>query len=220
MKEERLKKRTLRIWRNDYLIHRHMWKNIERAVSTALRETPQRPPRVLDVGCGNKPYADLFKDCNYQGMDRSAADAEPDIIGDVTSIPVATGTVDIVFCTQVIEHVPDPQALLQECHRILRKGGFLVLTGPFYWPLHEEPHDYHRFTRYGFENLLSRSGFSSWEIRADGGDWTQIFLSINLQLQRTLFIPLIIFFNFLGLILDSVDHGEKTPANYTVLART
>jgi SAM-dependent methyltransferase len=220
MKEQRLKKRTLRIWKNDYLINRHMWKNIERVVSIALRETAQKPPRVLDVGCGNKPYADLFKGCDYQGMDREATDGDPDIIGDVTSIPVGSGTMDIVFSTQVIEHVPDPQAMVRECHKILRRGGFLILTGPFYWPLHEEPRDYHRFTRYGFDNLLSNAGFSSWEIWPDGGNWTQIFLSINLQLRRVCFIPLIMLFNCLGLVMDYLDHEETIPANYTILARS
>jgi hypothetical protein len=96
---------------------------------------------------------------------------------------------------------------------------FLILTGPFYWPLHEEPHDYYRFTKYGFQNLLKVAGYSSWEIWPDGGDWTQIFLSINLQLQRTCFIPLVIIFNLSGLIMEFLDHREKIPANYTIIAR-
>ena len=78
---------------------------------------------------------------------------------DATRLALGDDRFDIVFCTQVIEHVPDPAALVAETHRVLRPGGWLVLTGPFWWPHHEEPHDFHRFTRYGFANpWLSLAG--------------------------------------------------------------
>ena len=196
-----------------------MWRNIERAISLALSQTRCEQPHVLDVGCGNKPYEDLFKHCIYKGMDATSVDALPDIIGDATDIPVESGTMDIVFSTQVIEHVPEPQIMIQECKRVLKPGGFLILTGPFYWPLHEEPRDFYRFTKYGFEHMLSTAGFSSWEIWPDGGDWTQIFLSINLQLQGFWFLPLTVCFNTAGIIMEHLDHREKIPANYTIVAR-
>jgi SAM-dependent methyltransferase len=219
MNEARLTRRQTQLWSPAYLIHRCMWKNIERAVATARAAISGATPVVLDVGCGNKPYADLFTGCRYLGMDRSAVNADPDIIGEAADIPVQSGTVDIVFSTQVIEHVPDPQAMMRECRRVLRPGGFLILTGPFYWPLHEEPYDYYRFTKYGFEHLLRSSGFSSWEIRPDGGDWTQIFLSINLKFRRLCFAPLIVFFNCAGLVMEHLDPREQSPANYTILAK-
>jgi len=50
-----------------------------------------------------------------------------------------------------------------------------------YWPLHEEPFDFYRFTKYGFVHLLRESGFADWEIQEDGGDWTQIMLALNLK---------------------------------------
>lgn len=185
----------------------------------AVSETQSSAPFVLDVGCGHKPYADLFKGCCYQGMDRDTIYASPDIIGDSLKIPVETSTVDIVFSTQVIEHVSNPQAMVQECFRILKPGGFLIMTGPLYWPLHEEPFDFYRFSKYGFENLISNAGFSEWEIRADGGDWAQIFLSITLRLKKRCFIPLRTIFNCAGSLMDRLDHRELSPANYTILAK-
>jgi SAM-dependent methyltransferase len=151
-------------------------------------------------------------------MDLSTTNATPDIIGDSLNIPIKTGMVDILLSTQVIEHATRPLDMIQECHRILKPGGFLILTGPLYWPLHEEPHDYHRFTKYGFENLLRQAGFAHWEIKADGGDWAQIFLSINLALTKRWLAPLRLIFPLTGLVMDRFDHQERCPSNYTVLA--
>jgi SAM-dependent methyltransferase len=125
---------------------------------------------------------------------------------------------DIVFCTQVIEHVPDPGALVEETFRVLRPGGFLVLTGPFWWPLHEEPHDYHRFTRYGFSHLLARAGYVDVEITPDGGDWAQFFLSITLRLNGRPLAPVRLLANGLGATLDRLAPSHHYPANYTILA--
>ncbi len=219
MKNFRLSSRQLKIWRQDYLTYVYLWSNIQCAVQKILQETDNSQTFVLDVGCGHKPYIDLFEGCYYQGLDRTRDDSSPDIIGDALNIPVNTSTVDIVFSTQVIEHVSEPQTMINECYRVLKPNGFLILTGPFYWPLHEEPYDFHRFTKYGFGNLLSKAGFSTWEIKADGGDWAQIFLSINLKLNGKLIKPLWMIFNYLGQFLDAIDHTEKSPANYTIVAK-
>ncbi|XZF64819.1 MAG: class I SAM-dependent methyltransferase [Gloeotrichia echinulata DVL01] len=219
MKKSRLKNRELRIWHQSYLANKYLWINIEWAVSEAIKEISNNTPFVLDVGCGHKPYRDLFSNCNYKGLDCTTVDSSPDIVGDATNIPLETGTVDIVFTTQVIEHVPDPKAMICECYRVLKAGGFLVLTGPFYWPLHEEPFDFHRFTKYGFENLLKEVGFADWQIKCDGGSWAQTFLTINLQLRSRWLAPFWVFFNLVGGLMDKVDYTELSPSNYTILAK-
>lgn len=219
MKETRLRFRKLKIWGLDYLHYRYLWPNIERAVGLARQLTSSRRPIVLDLGCGQKPYADLFEGCFYLGMNYSTSDAIPDVVADATNIPVATGVADIVFCTQVIEHVSDPQTMVRECFRVLKPGGFLILTGPFYWPLHEEPYDFHRFTKYGFANLLANAGFTQWEIRPDGGDFAQVFLSMNLLFRRRFFAPIRVLLNVMGMVLDKIFHRTTCPANYTVFAK-
>jgi SAM-dependent methyltransferase len=219
MSSSRLASRKLKIWRQDYLTYRYLWKNLESVVEKALRETSNSNLLILDVGCGNKPYADLFRGYNYKGIDCTTVNSSPDIIGEATNIPVESNTVDIVFSTQVIEHISEPKDMIKECYRVLKPGGFLILTGPFYWPLHEEPYDFYRFTKYGFEYLLQNAGFSEWDIISDGGSWAKIFLSINLKMQSKLLIGFRILLNLVGEFLDKIDYDELSTANYTILAR-
>ena len=218
MVKERLKSRKTKIWRSDYLSCFFMCKNIEWAVNQASLVSNNSLKNVLDVGCGNKPYADLFEGHNYRGLDCTTINSLPDIIGSAMDIPVESDTVDIVFSTQVIEHVPSPSEMINECFRVLKPAGILILTGPFYWPLHEEPYDFYRFTKYGFEYLLKDAGFSSWEIKGDGGDWAQIFLSLNLKLSGKLLFPARILLNLTGLMLNRLYPSELSPSNYTILA--
>lgn len=135
----RISNRILHISTPDYLIHKYLWPNLEKVAIQVRKETPNQRPIVLDVGCGNRPYANLFDGCDYRGMDRNKDDAKPDIIGDGMDIPLEAETIDIVLCTQVIEHVSDPQTLVNECYRVLKPGGRLLLAGPFFGPCTRNP---------------------------------------------------------------------------------
>jgi hypothetical protein len=101
---------------------------------------------------------------------------------------------------------------------VLRPGGWLVLSAPFYWPLHEEPHDYFRFTRYGLEHLMREAGFTRIEVRPDGGDHARLCLSIIQSVPRWIGWPLRIPMNVLGILLDRLFHRTRLLMNYTVLA--
>jgi SAM-dependent methyltransferase len=215
----RLQRRTVSLLDPHYLVHRYLWRNLETAVRNAKLAGPPPPSVVLDIGCGNKPYADLFSDSLHIGLNDSIEDARPDIVGDATNLPIAPRTVDLVLCTQVLEHVRAPWKLVSECFRVLRPGGWLVLSAPFYWPLHEEPHDYFRFTRYGLEAMLRQAGFMPYQMQADGGDYARLCLSLIQSLPRALSTPLRVPLNLLGVGLDKLSHRTTLPANYTVLAR-
>src|SRR3569623_3002907 len=74
--------------------------------------------RVLDVGCGSKPYQPFFADAaSYVGVDVQE-NAQADLHGAVEALPVANGSFDVVLCTQVLEHVDDPAAAIRELHRV------------------------------------------------------------------------------------------------------
>ena len=220
MAKHRLQRRRLGIWQRDYLVNRKLWPNIERAIGTARAAARfSGSSLVLDVGCGHKPYRDYFRPARYLGMDRTRDDSSPDILGDACHIPVRSQAVDVLVSTQVIEHVAKPDQLLKEFYRVLKPGGSLVLSGPMYWPLHEEPYDFFRFTKHGFAHLLGDSGFERWIIEEDGGDWAQIMLAINLKLTSNLAIPLRCAVNVAGMVLDRLSKSKLSPANYTIWAQ-
>ena len=123
--------------------------------------------RVLDVGAGASPYRELFEAQVYTSTDHEASPhgAAVDIVTAGDSIPVADASFDAVLCTQVLEHVPDPLAVLRELNRVLVPAGRLIATVPFAWEEHERPHDFYRYTRYGIAHLLAEAGFDELDIR-------------------------------------------------------
>lgn len=130
--------------------------------------------RVLDIGGGRRRgafqppaaarwlVADLYPG---QGLDA---------IADVQALPFRGGVFDAVKATEIFEHVRDIAAALVECHRVLRTGGHLVATAPFLERLHSDPHDYARFTRTKWEDLLVRTGFVPVTIAPQGGYFTHL----------------------------------------------
>lgn len=119
----------------------------------------------LDLGCGSRPYEHLFAVGHYVGLDvlssgHPVTDKRHDLLFDGANIPVRSGSVDGVLCTQVLEHTAQPAALLAEIRRVLKPGGTLVLTAPFVWEEHEKPYDFFRYTEFGLRRLLEDNGLT------------------------------------------------------------
>lgn len=217
----RLSRRSNALWSRSFLVHHYLWRNVDAAAGralAALRANGVEEPRVLDVGCGERPYQELFAGCSYVGLNDSACNARPDFIADAQRMPLRDESVDLVFCSQVVEHVTDPQRLLGECARVLRPEGWLLLTAPMFWPLHEEPHDYLRFTAHGLRLMSARAGFPDPHITPDGGSWAQVGQSLALALPRWA-RPLVPMSNLCFLALDGLGNDRRCPINYTVEAR-
>jgi len=127
---------------------------------------------VLDIGCGHMPFrADvLAAGAEYRGLDREARVHGVDYIGDIQDLrEIKTASIDTVMCFEVLEHVPDPARAMSELSRILRPGGALLLTVPHLSRLHEEPHDYFRYTNHGLRTLCERTGLEVQSVTAFGG---------------------------------------------------
>lgn len=132
--------------------------------------------RCLDLGAGRLAWKTLLgrhvesylsgdvAQGQGQGQDRL------DVVLDATEgLPFRSGAFDTVFCCSVLEHATEPWKAFPEIRRVLADGGVAIVSLPFVLHLHDEPHDYYRFTRYGFEFLARRSGFRIEEMVVNGG---------------------------------------------------
>src|SRR5271170_4611715 len=122
---------------------------------------------VLDAGAGASKYRPYFAHCRYETQDFCQYQGslvkyvDPiKYVCDITNIPLPSQSLDAIFCTEVIEHVVDPMAMLKEFARLLKPGGRLFLTSPLLSSLHMEPyHFYGGFTHYWYRHWLPHYGF-------------------------------------------------------------
>ena len=120
---------------------------------------------VLDIGCADRwVERHCPNDVHYIGLDYPPTGAalyaaRPDIFADASRLALADASVDAVLCLEVLEHVRDYVAALEQFARVLKPGGTLLLSMPFMYPVHDAPHDYQRLTVYGLRRDLVRAGF-------------------------------------------------------------
>lgn len=151
--------------------------HFECAIEDAVRNFAQGledHARVLDAGAGESQYAKWFSRQRYTAIDLATGDPGWDYSGldaicDLAAFPFTDCSFDAVINIVTLEHVREPATVLREIARILRPGASLLLAVPFEWEVHQEPHDYFRFTCHGIEYLLRDAGFEHPEIHPVGG---------------------------------------------------
>ena len=151
---------------------------IRREIFKAVSDTcPFFYGKILDSGCGSMPYKELIlsndKVVDYIGLDIEAGlnyeDVKADFLWNGSIMPFEDASFDVVISTEVLEHVPNPDAYLMEVKRVLKSGGMFFFTVPFLMSLHEVPNDYYRYTPFALEMILKRVGFTDIEIKPMGG---------------------------------------------------
>jgi len=189
--------------------------------------------RCLDAGSGRSPWLPRLASRGIEVISLDVEDraGEVDIVADLQDMPeVSDASLGTVLCTQVLEHVPRPWDALAEIERVLEPGGHLILSVPHLSMLHEVPHDYYRYTRYGLESLLEGRGFRVLEIRESGGLVSFLSHLLSLGLMTTLgSVPgltrLVWGLNYLvlvkgaGLVDAVIGLRSIYPCNYVVLAQ-
>lgn len=124
--------------------------------------------KVLNVGAGGEVAAVLKAHAGRRSLQVTSLDIDPgrdpDIVGDIAEFNFGEKRFDAVVMCEVLEHVREPRQAIENVRRFLRPGGVLILSTPFIFPLHDQPEDYYRFTRFGLEWLLR--DFSEVTIRA------------------------------------------------------
>jgi SAM-dependent methyltransferase len=119
--------------------------------------------RVLDVGCGVKPYLPYFSGAtSYVGVDVQD-NPNADLHGAIEALPVDDGSFDVVLATQVLEHVDDPSAAVRELHRVTAPGGRVLASTHGVMVFHPNPVDHWRWTHTGLERLF-----------ATNADWSRV----------------------------------------------
>jgi SAM-dependent methyltransferase len=131
--------------------------------------------RLLDLGCGKVPLYGLYReyvsetvcvDWSNSLHGNSHLDAECDLTQD---LPFADASFDTILLSDVLEHIPGPERLWREMARLLKPGGELLLSVPFFYWLHEEPYDYYRYTKYALRRFAEETGFDTILIKELGG---------------------------------------------------
>ena len=191
----------------------------------------------LDLGCGNKPYETIYNPLTKTqiGCDAIQSDKNKvEVVCLATDLKFENSSFDSILCTQVLEHVYDHHTMVKEVFRVLKSGGHIMLTVPFVWELHEEPHDFFRFTPYSLRTLFEEAGFVVDYIKPNGGKWAAIYqlrnnmLYHSLRTRKTFFnkIKKIFFMelrftqlrNLYAIWLDKKYRSDILTLNYIVVA--
>lgn len=148
-----------------------------------LKALPENS-RLLDAGAGEQAYKPFCSHLKYVAQDFAQYAPEKnnsglqmekwdygklDIISDITTIPEPNESFDAILCSEVFEHIPDPNAAIKEFSRLLKKGGVLILTAPFISLTHFAPYHFSTgFNRYYYEHHLPAAGFRIEELSFNG----------------------------------------------------
>lgn len=193
----------------------HPFYFIRKGLNRSVKElAPQLSGRLLDFGCGSKPYKAFFNVKEYVGVDyynegHAHDNEEIEFFYDGKTLPFKNEEFDAALCSEVFEHVFNLEEILKELNRVLKPGAKMLFTCPFVWNEHEVPYDYARYTRFALTDLMNRNGFEVIEQRKTGSFVETIF-QMRVLYNQTVFSkacskpPLRWFYKFFLIFLPNV----------------
>lgn len=209
---------------------------------------------LIDIGCGRMPYRKELEPLvdSYIGVDhpqvskRYISDHKPEVLADAKKLPFRSDTFDIALLIQVLEHVDSPDKVIKEAARVLKPGGILIISLPFFYPLHDMPYDFGRYTTTALKSFINGASLRLVKMKVQGSFfefWLQMlntflikrindiiliefrFHTTFLLIPTIIFsIPIILFNNLLIVIIASLSrifpkYPDYFPLDYLVVAR-
>jgi SAM-dependent methyltransferase len=165
--------------------------------------------RVIDIGCGSKPFEPLFKGKEYIGFDFNPIDNTV-LLHDLNNpLPLDDNSAEAIILSEVLEHHPNPFALLAEVNRVVSPSAKIFISTPFALPVHGAPFDFHRYTHFFYEHLCEKY---EWELVYFSSSNTIFSTPVQVINQMSIGLPMPIpvlksfwfLTNLLSLILDTV----------------
>ena len=184
--------------------------------------------RLLDVGCGQKPYEPFFAPyiSSYVGVD-PVDNPRAELKGSVEDLPVEDGSFDVVLCSQVLEHCDDPARAISELHRATGPGGRLLLSTHGVQVYHPSPVDYWRWTHAGLEKIVNDNGeWASVRVSPASGTAACVAMLVNMYIDLAarrvhlgvLAKPIVAVLNTLAEAVDGRSARLRDPAPGTLHA--
>lgn len=207
----------------------HFEVSIEEALTAYATSLPPAQ-RVLDAGAGEGRYREYFTRQQYTGVDLGVGDrgwdySGLDCVANLLQLPFRHASFDAFVSVVTLEHVTDPGAAIAEMARVARPGATLFLVVPHEWEVHQHPHDYFRFTRYGIAMLLEKHGWQLERLTPGGGYFRLLsrrlmnglqFLPVSLMPIAA--IPIVPLALVIGL-LDPLDKQRDYTLGYICWAK-
>lgn len=220
--------------------HSGFWvkQRIEKAV---ISQTKRAKGIFLDVGCGMKPYEKDFLPFieKYYGVEYSPKSGyrgnRADVAGDASEMPFANESIDTILCTEVMEHVMNPEKVMTEFARVLKPEGVIIITVPFFYPIHDA-FDFFRYAHDGIAVMMKRQGLEIEEVvPLSGGGvtlaimfnlfwfdlgfmWTKWLYPIGLLFRPLLWI-LLCLVNLFGWLLENLISSPQMSFNHLTVGR-
>jgi len=124
---------------------------------------------VLDLGCGQLTNSNLLKNSKVIYLDGAYFEGIDVVCDFGKKLPLKSSSVDAILFSNVLEHMKEPQLVMNEISRVLKKDGELLLLVPFSIKLHQTPFDFFRYTKYALEYMSNNSALTVKEIKEVGG---------------------------------------------------
>jgi SAM-dependent methyltransferase len=200
--------------------------------------------KLIDIGCGNKPYRDIFKKISsYEGIDfkdfsvnKDCLPSKPEFYFEENYLKdlrlnFKDDSFDVSVSFQVLEHHKNPKLFIEEMLRITKCHGYVMISFPLVNELHEIPNDYFRFTEFGLREMLCGLNCELLEVKRQGGILSVIYKLLNGNLNyfasknrfnyflAVMVFPVFLVFQYVALFIDRIINNDIVFANYLVLIK-